>query len=62
MNARLLKFRFRWVETGAQHDTVIEAASFPLACYQLAKFHVEKWQGKIPADFSIDLSKAERVE
>ena len=56
-------YRFHWHADGAPCDTIIDAPSYPLACYRLAAFHLDLWQEKgVPADFEIDLSKPEIVD
>lgn len=60
------KYRFRWCADGADHETIIEAPDYPMACFRLGIYHIELWQtaGKLcaPADFKLDLSKPEIVE
>lgn len=62
--SQALKFRFRWRADGKDHEQVIEAPSYPEACYRLGAHHIYFFVplGRVPKDFELDLTKPERVE
>jgi hypothetical protein len=57
-----LKFRFRWRALGTDHKLDIEAASYPMACYELGGRMKMLYQFTPPPDLELDLTKPERVE
>ena len=60
----LLKFRFHWRANGKDHETIIEAPSYPEACYKLAQHHsITTFRHRVvPDDFAMDLTQPEPVE
>lgn len=58
----LVKFRFRWRANGQEHELVIDATDYALACYKLAWRHAMLYGAEFPKDFSVDLRTPEPVE
>ncbi|MEA3211298.1 MAG: hypothetical protein QOE70_4355 [Chthoniobacter sp.] len=60
----LFRYRFRFRANGKEHEVLIDAPSYPEACYSLALVHRQKLfrRGRVPKDFEIDLRNPELVE
>jgi len=58
----LLKFRFRWLANGEEHELVLEGPDYAVACYKLAWRHAMLYGTEFPRDFRIDLRTPEVVE
>lgn len=58
-----MKYRFRWRANGEDHEAIIEAPDYPIACYKLATHHTRLFiaEGSVPEDMELDLSRPEIV-
>jgi len=56
------KYRFRWRADGKDEEAIVEATSYPQACYRLAGLHVEKYGREFPKDFEVRLGVPEIVQ